>query len=975
MSCCWSSGEEGPSFVPQSISLFVSRQITMDRRRGSALRFSWTKFSFRLCGHLLPAAILPGLFAAAPMAVKASGQADSVAAVRAGFISPPDDSKPMMRWWWFGPAVEKNELARELRAMKAGGIGGVELQPVYALELDDPSTNFRNLPFLSKDFLSMVSFAAQTAHDLGMRLNLTLGSGWPYGGSSVPVSDAAGKLRIVAEPVQSSASSLPVPSIRNGEKLLAVFLADGTPQKYDAEHAQQLPMSNGLRLNTPTVDVPSADVPIGGIDGPRVVLFFISSRTGQQVKRAAVGAEGFVLDHFSLQAIQNHLKTVADPLIQACGTNIPYSVFSDSLEVYESDWTPNFLDEFRARRGYDLTPHLPELVAGTTPQSADLRYDWGRTLAELIDEHYLSPLNTWAREHHTLFRSQSYGTPAVTLSSNALVDLPEGEGSQWHGPFSYTRWATSASHIYGRPITSSETWTWLHSPSFSATPLDMKAEADTFFLQGINQLVGHGWPYSPPSAGDPGWSFYAAAVFNDHNPWWMVMPDVTSYLTRVSYLLRQGTPQNDIAVLLPEEDAQAQFRPGHVSVSDEMASLLGPDLVPAILDAGYNFDFIDSATIDKERFQQSVLVMPPIERLPLATYRRIENFARHGGVLIAVKSLPSRASGRVEGPRDSAEVEKISRELSDPAIKNVRVVASATEVGEAIRAMALKPDVELNPATPEVGFVRRSLMWANIYFLANTDNRPHSFDATFRGGAEGAEMWDPFTGRIKVTESGKAIHFDLAPYESRVVVFNKHAGLAEKPIEAAQFAPIDLSHDWKVTFDKTGATETMQSLRSWTDDEARKYYSGTATYERDVEVPDSVARAGVVFLDFGKGTPVERTTLHQAGMRAWYDPPLREAAVVYVNGKRAGAAWHPPYRIDVAPLLHPGMNELKIVVANTAINELAGRAAPDYRLLNLRYGEKFTPQDMDHLEPLPSGILGPLRLISEKDAEQPVDWQ
>ncbi len=69
----------------------------------------------------------------------------------------------------------------------------------------------------------------------------------------------------------------------------------------------------------------------------------------------------------------------------------------------------------------------------------------------------------------------------------------------------------------------------------------MKAEADTFFLQGINQLVGHGWPYSPPSAGDPGWSFYAAAVFNDHNPWWIVMPDVTAYLSRVSYLLRQGT--------------------------------------------------------------------------------------------------------------------------------------------------------------------------------------------------------------------------------------------------------------------------------------------------------------------------------------------------------------------------------------------------------------------------------------------------
>jgi hypothetical protein len=876
----------------------------------------------------------------------------------------------MMRWWWFGPAVEKTELARELRAMKSGGIGGVEIQPVYALELDDPAKNFRNLPFLSSDFLSMVSFAARTAHDLGLRVNLTLGSGWPYGGSYVPVSDAAGKLRIVVEPLQSGVSSLPVPSIRNGEKLLAVFLAGGTPQKYDAEHAQQLPLPNGFR-----VDAPSVALPIGDVDGPRVVLFFISSRTGQQVKRAAVGAEGFVLDHFSMEAIQNHLKTVADPLIQACGTNVPYSVFSDSLEVYESDWTPDFLDEFRTRRGYDLTPRLPGLVAGTTQEAADLRYDWGRTLTELIDEHYLTPLNAWAREHHTRFRSQSYGTPAVTLSSNALVDLPEGEGSQWHGPFSYTRWATSASHAYGRPITSSETWTWLHSPSFRATPLDMKAEADTFFLQGINQLVGHGWPYSPLSAGDPGWSFYAAAVFNDHNPWWMVMPDVTAYLSRMSYLLRQGKPQNDIAVFLPEEDAQARFRPGHVSVSDDMASLLGPDLVPSILDAGYNFDFIDSTAIENVGIHYPVLILPDVERLPLATYRRIQDFARRGGLVVAVKSLPSRAPGFEEGPRDSAAIEEISQRLSDPAVKNVTVVASGADVGSAIRSSLLKPEVTLNPATSEVGFVHRKLPWADIYFLANTDNRPHAFDATFRSSLVNPEWWDPFTGRITKVGTGSTIHFNLAPYESRVLVDIHARAQAPESIEAATFTPVDLAHDWKVTFDRTGARETMPSLHSWTDDEAQKYYSGTATYERTVETPDSVAHAGTVFLDFGKGTPIERMQLHQAGTRAWYDPPLREAALVYVNGKLAGSVWHPPYRIDIAPLLDPGTNDLRIVVANTAINELAGRAAPDYRLLNLRYGEKFTPQDMDHLEPLPSGILGPLRLISEKDAEQEENQQ
>jgi hypothetical protein len=941
------------------------------------MRFFWIEPWVRGTACAAAAFVLMALAAVA----QEPAPADAMASMRAAFAAPPMDARPMMRWWWFGPAVEKNELARELGVMKAGGIGGVEIQPVYALELDDPQTGFRNMPFLSKEFLDRVGFAAQTAHDLDLRLNLTLGSGWPYGGAYVPVTDAAGRLRIVTLEIPDRASSVPIPSLENGESLLAAFVAPGTPQHYDAEHARQTAEIRDRRLMLPSED-----------SHPRVALFFISSRTGQQVKRAAVGAEGFVLDHFSLQAIQNHLLYVANPLIEACGDNRPYSVFSDSLEVYGADWTPTLLDEFRARRGYDLTPHLPQLAAGVTPEAADLRYDWGRTLAELIDEHYLAPLNDWARAHHTEFRSQSYGTPAVTLASNALVDLPEGEGPQWHDGFSYTRWATSASHIYGRPVTSSETWTWLHSPPFRATPLDMKAEADRFFLQGINQFVGHGWPYSPPSAGDPGWSFYAAAVFNDRNPWWMVMPDVMRYFTRMSYLLRQGSPANDIAVLLPEEDAQARFRPGHVSVTDELRTLLGPDLVPAILDAGYNLDFIDSAAIDAVGIHYPVLVMPATERLPLAAYRKIQQYAQGGGVVIAIKSLPSRAPGAIEGPRDTAAVQQISRALAAPDAKNVKVVASTSDVGAAIGA-TLKPDMAISPVAPEVGFIHRKLPDADIYFIANTGNRPHTFTATFRTAHDKAEWWDAMSG--KVAELGVStdradllgkhwLIFALAPYESRVLVFTDHIDSSSRAVADGPAEPlrpllgqtfdgtfhmadtrpeIDLTRDWKVTFDKTQKAESMPVLESWTEFEAEKYYSGTATYERAVEIPAEVARAGRVVLDFGEGTPLDPQPLHQPGMRAWYDAPIREAALVYVNGKLAGSLWHPPYQIDVGPLLHAGTNQLKIIVANTAINELAGRAAPDYRLLNQRYGEKFTPQDMDHLEPLPSGIVARVRLI------------
>ena len=98
--------------------------------------------------------------------------------------------------------------------------------------------------------------------------------------------------------------------------------------------------------------------------------------------------------------------------------------------------------------------------------------------------------------------------------------------------------------------------------------------------------------------------------------------------------------------------------------------------------------------------------------------------------------------------------------------------------------------------------------------------------------------------------------------------------------------------------------------------------------------------------------------------RAWLEGPVREAAQVSVNGAAAGAVWLPPYELDVTELLHSGENKLKIVVGNLAINEMAGRAPVDYRLLNSRYGERFVPQDMDNLQPLPAGILGPVRLVA-----------
>jgi hypothetical protein len=106
-------------------------------------------------------------------------------------------------------------------------------------------------------------------------------------------------------------------------------------------------------------------------------------------------------------------------------------------------------------------------------------------------------------------------------------------------------------------------------------------------------------------------------------------------------------------------------------------------------------------------------------------------------------------------------------------------------------------------------------------------------------------------------------------------------------------------------------------------------------------------------------------------MKAYFEGPIREVAEVYVNGKAAGFVWRPPYTIDVTRFLTVGINSLRIIVGNTAINSLAGRALPTYRVLNERFGERFTPQDMGSLQALPSGILGSLQLNLERPTQTP----
>jgi hypothetical protein len=390
------------------------------------------------------------------------------------------------------------------------------------------------------------------------------------------------------------------------------------------------------------------------------------------------------------------------------------------------------------------------------------------------------------------------------------------------------------------------------------------------------------------------------------------------------------------------------------------------------LNAGYNFDFIDDRAIQAVGVRYKVLILPHLERIPLVTLQLLQQYAAKGGRLIATRSLPSVAPGLLEAQQDTPRIQDLVHKLFEPNSVNARLVPEDSGLARALVQM-VPPDFATGTPSPAIGFMHRKLAAADIYFMANLSSRPVHTDASVAVSAAHGEWWDPFTGEaqmadVKQVGDRAAVPLDLAPYESRLLVFIGNGEpsptvLPARILRPSGNAPIDLSAGWTVTFPPPGRRLLIEHPRSWSDADETRFYSGSATYETTVTLTAAAAQShDTVWVDFGPGTPVQ-SDANPNGMRALLESPVREAALVFVNGKAAGALWHPPFEIEVTPFVHEGENQLRLVVMNTAMNEMAQTSLPDYRLLNLRYGERFVPQDMTQVQPLPSGILGPVRLI------------
>ena len=397
------------------------------------------------------------------------------------------------------------------------------------------------------------------------------------------------------------------------------------------------------------------------------------------------------------------------------------------------------------------------------------------------------------------------------------------------------------------------------------------------------------------------------------------------------------------------------------------------------LSAGYNVDFTDADTINRLGIHHSILVLPPTDRLPIETLRKVASWVRSGGHVLAVGRAPlTDASGTA--PEEFAT-------LAKETFAGKFLVPDPGALEAALHA-AVKPDLDLKGSTSlakeHLGFIRRRLPDADIYFIANTSNTQVRTQATLASRFRNIVRLNPESGLATEGAQGEAngeLNLDLAPYESALYVVSNQPrqqlansrGLSEA---------LDLSHDWTLTFTSSGQKAGEPTLTEWTADKATIHYSGEAIYSRDFILPSPPRGSMYLQIDGGAalpepststhgpsplgtdGLPDPKNTLPGPGMRATFDPPVREAALVTVNGRPAGALWHPPYRLALTELLRSGTNHIEIHVYNTALNAWSAQPPRDYAPLSERYGNRFQMQDLDQVKPISSGLLGTIRLMT-----------
>ncbi|PHN03229.1 glycosyl hydrolase [Flavilitoribacter nigricans] len=946
-------------------------------------------------------------------------------------------AKPWTRWWWHGSAVNKTDLSRELEAYQQAGLGGVELTPIFGvIGREDEFLNY-----LSPEWMDMFNHSLQETQRLDMGMDMATGTGWPFGGPWVGADDApkyvthktytlSGGQRLreaityTQEPV--------LRAVRNQlYQLYGILLKEGEKPTGSMENPVQINTDDRLRiedlvepvaanenLQALALDQVRFEKPLplqslmayskageiedltdrldaqGQLDwtapaGEWTLYAVFQGWHGKMVERAAPGGEGNTLDHFSEPAIRNYLSRFDSAFANQDIIGLR-AFFNDSYEVDDArgnaDWTPRFFEEFETRRDYDLRDHLPALF-GDAPDEKEIvrvNMDFQETLSDLLLETFTQSWHDWAHDQQSIIRNQAHGSPSNILDLYAASDIPETEGAE----LLMIKFASSAAHVAGRQLVSSESATWLNE-HFLSSLADIRRNLERYFLGGVNHVFYHGTTYSPEDEAWPGRLFYAAVHLNPRNSLWKDFGALNTYAARVQSFLQDGRPANDVLLYFPIYDRFAEQEPGaiehfHGKEAGFTASNMRANAA-TMQENGFTYDYISDRqirelenagnTLTSGGLSYQTIVIPETEYMPLETFEKLTVLAENGATVIVHRQLPETVPGLGTLEEREQALADLKARLDFNTANGVETATLGAGLflrGDNLEALLLAAGVQRENMTDEgLQFTRRSHADGHHYFIANWTQQPINSWVTLGVPAGSAYLFDAVSGAKGVAETRTnqngdlEVRLQLGPDQSLILKsFSTEVGGKPYPYLTPNGNAQVLGGPWTITFAAGGpelpASTRIGALGPWTDQEGAAFrnFSGTAVYQTNFSRPESADGTNGWILDLGKVAVSARVTL---------------------NGEDLGTRIGPDYRIVVPAEKIRQENTLEVAVSNLMANRIAelDRQETLYKkFYNVNFPARLQENRSENglftaagWEPLPSGLLGPVRLLPVTIAE------
>jgi hypothetical protein len=989
-------------------------------------------------------------------------------ALRKGFANPPASARLRCYWWWLNGHTNAATITRDLEEMQKKGYGGVLLVDANGANQNGNDNVPAGPEFGGPEWTALYVHALREADRLGLEVTLNITSGWNLGGPWVQPEQASKLLtwsRTILRGGDAGSINLPLPPAKNGFYRQIAVLA------YPLHHGADLPGKNGdtrkplseLALKSAAAEgnfsmpdltrllVDASPETGNDQDADLTEVHDISSqvdadgtvhwsppadeqsweilRIGYTSSDARVSTssgawQGLAIDYLDPTALDQYWNKTVLPLLTAAkpyvGRSLKY-LASDSWELGGTNWTGNFREEFRKRRGYDPVLYLP-VVSGRIVGSRDLstRFlaDLRRTVADLVNGHY-DHLALLSNKFGLGIQCESggpHGAPFDALETFRSSAIPQTEYwamSPEHRSGDADRFfvkeAASAAHIYGRPLAAAEGMTSIGNQWNESLGMNLKPSFDQALTEGMNRLVWHEFTSSPPELGLPGQEYFAGTHLNPNVTWWRNAGQFTLYLNRAQFLLQQGLPVADVLYYYGDNV------PNFVRLKrDDPAQVLpGFDYDVTSTDGLLHRLSITSGNLQTTGgIHYRALVLPRSHILPLAALELAERYVQAGGVLIGDRPLRSQGVVPESDARKFAQITDALWTTCERSVDHHVLIGKgqlfcADSFRDALKTIHLSPDFEV-PAdqTAALDYIHRRSPAGDIYFIRNTQPRPLQTTVTLRVTGRQPEAFDAVTGEIHQTllftataDHRTKVSLALEPYGSVFLLFRHPAAKnyvtsitrdgttiyssGESPermsspgtlaVENEGGTPVLHTADtgaYEVTFANgqirrvnAERTSNIQISKAW----SLTFPPGWgAPSQLQLDSLQSWTESNDPGVRYFSGTATYRTTINLtdsflAGRNAiWLDlGEVHEVAAVRINGRSAAILWKAPYSLRADPLLHPGENTIEVDVTNLWPNRLIGDAqSPNGKHYTWTNIRKYTKDS----PLLPSGLLGPVVL-------------